>query len=169
MFLCPNETVADKNRKTYPKASSVVVGSPRVEWLQRRRADAAVTSREPGNRPAVAFSFHFDCSFWPEARWAFPHYQNTLVSLIPSLKERYEILGHGHPRAWPTLKKFWERVGVEPVVEFTEVCERADLYVCDNSSTLFEAAAIGIPVVLLNAPTYRKGVEIGLRLSLIHI
>ena len=33
LFLCPNETVADKNKKTYPKASSVVVGSPRVEWL----------------------------------------------------------------------------------------------------------------------------------------
>ena len=163
LFLCPNETVAAKNRATYPQASSVVVGSPRVEWLQRRRVDAAVTSREPGNRPVVAFSFHFDCAFWPEARWAFPYYRDPLTALIPQLKERYEVLGHGHPRAWPQLEKFWTRVGAEPVREFTEICERADLYICDNSSTLFEAAAIGIPVILLNAPTYRKDIEIGLR------
>jgi hypothetical protein len=163
LFLCPNEQVAEKNGRVYPQARVEVVGSPRVEWLQRRRADAVVTSREPGDRPAVAFSFHFDCAFWPEARWAFPYYRDTLTSLIPLLKERYEVLGHGHPRAWPVLEKFWERIGVEPVREFTEICERADLYICDNSSTIFEAAAVGIPVILLNQPAYRKNIEIGLR------
>ena len=160
LFLCPNETVAGKNRVSYPRAVSVVVGSPRVEWLKRRRAGFGnVTS----GRPVVVFSFHFNNMFWPEAHWAFPYYRDTLVSVMPSLKEKVEVLGHGHPRVWPQLSKFWQSVGVEPVEDFTEVCERADLYVCDNSSTLFEAAAIGIPVVLLNAPEYRRDIEIGLR------
>ena len=159
LFLCPNEQVAKLNRDRYPEAKSVVVGSPRVEWLARRRA----AGRFVTSRPVVAFSFHFDCKLWPEAEWAFPYYRTQLVSLIPKLSEGYEILGHGHPRAWGQLRKFWAKVGVEPVEEFTEIVERADLYVCDNSSTLFEAAAIDIPVVLLNQPRYRRDIEIGLR------
>ena len=35
---------------------------------------------------------------------------------------------------------------------------RADLYAVDNSSTLFEFAATGRPVVVLNAPWYRRSV-----------
>ncbi len=161
LFLCPNETVAEINRRAYPRAVSVVVGSPRVEYLWRRRGDASVTSRgepPPGGRPVVAISFHFDCRLWPEAEWAFPYYREALTML-----DGFEILGHGHPRAWGALSKFWTSIGVEPVREFTEICERADLYVCDNSSTIFEAAAIGIPVVLLNQPRYRRHLDLGLR------
>jgi hypothetical protein len=164
LFLCPNEQVAEKNRARYPDARVDVVGSPRVEWLHKRRQVAeelAVLSIT--RRPVVAFSFHFDCTLWPEAEWALPYYRQELASLIPKLKERFDVLGHGHPRAWGQLRKFWEKVGAEPVEEFTEIVERADLYVCDNSSTIFEAAAVGIPVVLLNQPRYRRDMNFGLR------
>ena len=159
LFLCPNEQVAEANRQTYPQARSVVVGSPRVEWLRRRRAGSPWTSR----RPVVAFSFHFDCKIWPESRWAYPYYRETFAYMIPKLREDVDVIGHGHPRAWPALKKFWDSLGVEAVQDFGDVVERASVYVCDNSSTIFEAAACNIPVVLLNQPDYRRDVELGLR------
>jgi hypothetical protein len=37
------------------------------------------------------------------------------------------------------------------------------VYVCDNSSTIFEFASTGRPVVLLNASTWHKGHGPGLR------
>jgi CDP-glycerol glycerophosphotransferase (TagB/SpsB family) len=49
------------------------------------------------------------------------------------------------------------------VPRFEDVCRRADVYVCDNSSTLFEFAATGRPVVLLNSAAWPKGRGPGLR------
>lgn len=164
LFLCPNRQVADANRRSYPRAIAKVVGSPWVEYLMRRRAGrSSVSGMTSSTRPVVALSFHFDCRLWPEAEWAFPYYRDHLTDIMSRLSERYEMLGHGHPRAWPQLERFWSKVGIEPVREFTEIVERADLYVCDNSSTIYEAAACDIPVVLLNQPRYRRNIEIGLR------
>ena len=56
-----------------------------------------------------------------------------------------------------------QRHGIEHVATFDEVCRRADVYVCDNSSTIFEFASTGRPVVLLNSPQYRKRIHHGLR------
>jgi hypothetical protein len=49
------------------------------------------------------------------------------------------------------------------VPDFADVCRRADVYVCDNSSTLYEFASTGRPVVVLNSPQYRGTVNHGLR------
>jgi CDP-glycerol glycerophosphotransferase (TagB/SpsB family) len=43
------------------------------------------------------------------------------------------------------------------------VLNRADLYIIDNSSTAYEFAAAGRPVVLMNAPSYRKDISHGIR------
>ena len=47
--------------------------------------------------------------------------------------------------------------------DFDEVMERSTLYICDNSSTLYEFASTGRPVVVLNAPWFRRDIEHGLR------
>lgn len=52
---------------------------------------------------------------------------------------------------------------MEPVSAWEEVVQRADCYVVDNSSTMFEAAALGIPVVVMESPVWRRDVEHGLR------
>ena len=143
LFVCPNEEVAFKNRAAYPQARVVVAGSPWVEHLSK-------IQRRP-ELPAV--SFHWNCRVSPEARTAWPHYQNL----------EGDFLGHGHPRMWGQLKRWWPTKGIEPVESFEDVIRRASVYVCDNSSTIYEAAAVGIPVVLLNAPWYRRNVWHGLR------
>lgn len=149
LFLSPNETAAAADRAAYPDAQVVVVGDPRLDTLP---------GREPGP-PLVAVSFHWDCWAVPESRSALPRFKRGL----PALASAVPLIGHGHPRAERALERVWTRLGVEWVPTFDEVLRRADLYVCDNSSTLFEFASTGRPVVVLNAPWYRREVEHGLR------
>jgi len=150
LFLAPNEQAASRWRVAYPTAQVSVIGSPRLDSLP---------TREPGPGPVVALGFHWPCAIAPEARTAFPHFRGVL----PALARRFAVLGHGHPRFMARLAPFYRSAGIEPVEDFDDVLRRADLYVCDNSSTLFEFAATGRPVVVLNAPWYRRDVEHGLR------
>jgi hypothetical protein len=181
LFLCPNDEVAARNRARYPEAASVAVGAPKMDgWHCRYRGNAIrgqagdggpmhrerpSLTHEPEPRstnpgPVVALSFHWEGrAVSPEARWAFPHYRE----MLPTLADTYRMLGHGHPRAFDRLQPHYEAAGIETVRSFDEVLARAKVYVCDNSSSLFEFASVGKPVVLLNAPHYRREVEHGLR------
>jgi hypothetical protein len=78
------------------------------------------------------------------------------------LARRFTVIGHGHPRR-SELASRYRRAGIEHVASFSEVCRRASIYVADNTSTLFEFAATGRPVVVLNARRYRRDVRHGLR------
>lgn len=151
LFLVPNETSAARWRNAYPRASTEVVGCPKLDRLPRRDGGA-------GPQPVVAVSFHFDCSVSPETRSTFSFYRKTL----PDLAAQFTIIGHAHPRAFRQLSRRYARYGIEPIEDFEDICRRADLYVCDNSSTLYEFAATGRPVVVLNG-TYRKHINHGLR------
>jgi CDP-glycerol glycerophosphotransferase (TagB/SpsB family) len=97
----------------------------------------------------------------PEARSALPHYDAVLPALAND--PRWHLLGHGHPRLWGRIARRWAELGVERVPEFADVLDRADVFVCDNSSALYEFASTGRPVVVLNTPIYRRDVEHGLR------
>lgn len=147
LFLTPNQHSAERWRMAYPRAAVEVIGSPRLDDLPARQAGP----------PTIAISFHWECRISPESRSALPHYREAL----PELARTVNLIGHGHPRA--NLAPMYERLGIEYVPDFADVCRRADLYVCDNSSTLFEFAATGRPVVVLNAPWYRPSVNHGLR------
>jgi len=107
----------------------------------------------------VAFSFHFNGPLTPETRTAYP----WIFPTIAALQRRYELIGHAHPMMWDRAAPRYRKVGIEAVQDFTEVCRRADVYVCDNSSTLFAFAATGRPVVVLNPPWYDRRVDHGLR------
>lgn len=153
LFICPNENVARRNRLAYPGSDAVVVGCPKLDPWHR------------GERPlgdhegVVAISFHADMPLCPETRSAFSHYASSLERLA----QNYRVIGHAHPRWWPKMSRFWESIGVKSVRDFATVLDQADLYVCDNSSTTFEFASTGRPVIALNAPWYRRDVEHGLR------
>lgn len=151
LFLCPNERVAQLNRQAWPHKPTEVIGCPKLDGY---------VVRPPSGR-TVAISFHWPCMVAPEASWAFPFYRNFIRTL--GQRTDSEVLGHCHPRAWSYLAPFYQRIGVEPVKSFVTVLEEADLYVIDNSSTLYEFAAAGRPTVVLNSPRYRRDVHHGLR------
>ena len=150
LFLHPGQHPAERDRKAYPSARVEVVGSPHLDTLPKR---VGAKGR------VVAFSFHFNSPFAPETKnayaWAWP--------AILKLRGSYELLGHAHPNLYPYIFRRYRRAGIEPVASFADVCRRADVYICDNSSTLFAFAATGRPVVVLNPPWYSRDVNHGLR------
>jgi len=150
LFLVPNETAAAAWRAAYPRAAVVIVGSPRLDALPRRG---------PGPGSVVAVSFHVSFSFSPETHSAYGHFREAL----PGLAKRYQVIGHAHPRWADTMVREYRRLGIPFVPDFADVCRQADVYVCDNSSTLYEFASTSRPVVVLNQPTYRRNVNHGLR------
>lgn len=150
LFLHPGPHPAARDRKAYPKARVEVVGSPHLDTLPKRKGRKG---------RVVAFSFHFNTPIAPEARTAYP----WIMPAIAALRGKYALLGHAHPRMFDAAAPRYKRLGIEAVRNFTEICERADLYVCDNSSTLFAFAATGRPVVVINPPWYDRKVNHGLR------
>lgn len=150
LFICPSERVAARNRARYPDARYAVVGCPKLDkW-----AGHEVTGH------AVAFAFHWACSISPETGTAWKYYETAIADVVAEFDE---VLGHGHPRIFPALSAPYTAAGAEPVAHLEEVFARASVLVVDNSSVGWEAMALGIPVVWLNAPQYRKNVEHGLR------
>lgn len=155
LFLCPNLTVAAAWKARYPDVPAEAVGCPKLDHLIGRPRPATKT---------VAFSFHSAIKLSPETASAWDHYDQALTTIVADLRAGgWEVLGHGHPRLWPRIGRRWEQLGVEPVQDFAEVLARASVYCVDNSSTLYEAAACGIPTVAMNAPWFRRNVQHHLR------
>lgn len=155
LFLVPGPHAGRRWRAAYPDTPVIELGgTPRLDGLP---AGPRMTS----DQPVIAFSFHWACTLVQEAN-------STWNEWMPAIRDlardgRYRLIGHGHPRAWDRLAPLWRRLDILPVPDFTEVLERADLYVCDNSSTMYEFAGTDRPVLTLNASTYRRDVEHGLR------
>jgi hypothetical protein len=159
LFCSPNEYAAVPYSRTYPDVPQEIVGCPKLDrWTEREWSMS--------RRPTVGFSFHWDCQVQPETRSAWPHYQSYFINLSNYNRRGqnamlWNMIGHGHPRYFAQLAKQWRKFGITPVQEFNDVVGMADVYVCDNSSTIYEFAALGRPVVVLNAPWYRKQVTQG--------
>jgi hypothetical protein len=151
LFLVPNETAARRTRAAYPRARVEVVGCPKLDTLP---------TKERNGDPVIAFSFHWDSkTIAPEMSSAWEYYQRA----IALLSRHRHVIGHAHPREMFKIGKWYQRTHIPVVQSFDEVLRRADVYACDNSSSLFEFATTGRPVVVLNQPAYRRNVEHGLR------
>lgn len=154
LFLCPNIFVADANSRH--NVPCRIVGTPKLDrW--------ASYSLVNGEKPIVCISFHWDCRVCPETRSAFKFYEVVLCELGKSTE--FRLVGHAHPRAFTQgrVRRFFRESRIESWPEFSRVLDEASLYVADNTSTLFEFAATGRPVVVLNCPHYRREVSHGLR------
>lgn len=155
LFLCTNDDVARRNEALYG-SRSVVVGSPRLSKLRKLRA-----APRRQDRPTLALTFHWDCRVSIESFWALPFYEKALVDLALSWPGK--VIGHAHPRVFAHVSSIYRSAGIEAVETFEEVVRRADVLSFDNTSAGFEAAALGIPVVVLDSPQYRTDVDHGLR------
>ncbi len=153
LFLHPGPHPAARDTARYPKARVEVVGCPKLATLPERDH-----SLDTDSRPVVAVSFHWDCQVAPETRSGFIYFRS---GIRPS--RQYRLIGHGHPRMFDRLAPWYKRMGIEAVSSFADILRMADLYACDNSSSLFEFAATGRPVVVMNPPFYRRGTNHGLR------
>lgn len=145
LFMCPNEYSANLWRRAYPTARVVIVGCPKLDSLPQRSS---------GGPPTVAVSWH-----WP-APIAISGYAGTAFGeYAPALgpvAERFAVIGHQHPnwlaRRYPgPPSKTYARLGIPFIEDFEDVCRRADVFVADNTSCLFEFAATGRPVIVVNA------------------
>lgn len=163
LFLAPHDTVAARWRARYPQAAVEVVGCPKLDRWHRGcdiRPKALTGDVTPGS--VVAMTFHHSNAQIPEQQPAWTHYRDAVPALRDALAASGGVLlGHGHPRAARTYAAFWERLGVEWVPDLGDVFDRADVLVADNTSAAYEAASIGLPIVWLSAPWYRRDVNHG--------
>lgn len=161
LFLEPNEHVRAKNAKSFPKTPGVVIGTPKFDQV-KMNWDPALKRGAGVGKPTVCISFHRNGDDEePEAGTAFKHYMKVLPELARS--KSFKLIGHGHPRYRFVLAPAYHELGIEAVWDFSEVMERADLYVNDCSSTMYEFCLTGKPVVILNAPEFRRDKHWGIR------
>lgn len=151
LFLEPSERCAELNRAASPEVRNVVVGTPAYldRWLP------PVPWVCPAE-PIVAVSFHSNL----DARELGMFGRNCWDRMLPAfsdLASRWKVLGHLHPRQWThDAVRTYQAHGIEPVQDWLEVLERADLYCIDNSSTGPEFMATGRPVVWMSRPEWRR-------------
>lgn len=152
LFLTPHEIAAAKVRRNY-RTPVEVIGTPKLDTVEVR----------PARGRTVAVSWHWDCKVAPETRTALPAFK-PILKMLRDAKD-LELIGHAHPRSVsnPSMQKMYRELRIEYVHDFTEVLERADVYVIDNSSTAYEFAAAGRHVLHLDAPWYRKEINHGIR------
>lgn len=150
-MLCPNECLANKIKKHNPKLKTYITGSPKLDRYTKQKTN--------NQRPLIVFSWHWECKVIPETTGGFNYWKGCLIEI----GKKYNIALHGHPRIQRDVKIFARDNDIEHIESFDEVLVRADVYACDNSSTLFEFAAIDKPVIVLNNPWFRKDIEQGMR------
>lgn len=157
VILTPNEETATKQWQATPDIPVVALGDePRMD---RRRLGPAKVRDE---RPTIALSFHWDSEVVPETRSTLYWYREHLGDLVVS-NPQWRFIGHAHPRMLRHAQIVYAHAGIEFVANFERVMNEADVYVVDNSSTLYEFASLNRPVVVLNCPRYRRWIHHGLR------
>lgn len=154
LILAPGPYSLAKRRRFCPTVKIVMVGLLKLENLLAVREDGE-EARRASDVPTVVFGWHWDCKTCPESRATWPRWIEAVAKMAAD-DMGWNVLGHAHPREWHRILPFYQEWGIQTVKRFDDAMAKADLYVVDNSSTAFEAAALGVPVLLLDSPVYQK-------------
>lgn len=145
--LVPGPYCAAQTRKANPNSSVIEIGAPHLSNIE---------ISEP---QSIVFAWHWRCAVAIEANTAFDEYADVL----PQVAQHWKILGHGHPRIMGELAEYYKGHGIEYTLNHRTALSRAAMVVVDNSSMAYEAAALDIPVVLLNKSEWNRQQDWGLR------
>jgi hypothetical protein len=163
LFICPSERVGDLWRARYPDVRVAVVGCPALDC----HLDGTYPAVERAARRNVYVTCHWDAGGEveiPEVRPALPYYEDALPALRDALQRSgFRLCGHAHPKHSGPSRRLWARLGVPYEPDPDVVLAAAALLIADNTSLMYEAAALDVPVLALNAPWYRRDVQHGLR------
>jgi hypothetical protein len=153
LFLSPNKYTENLILKQFPNALDVVVGVPKMDkWVGQ--------PKPLNSKPKVVISFHWQGhKVTPEMGDAFEHFESAL----PLLSREFDLYGHAHPKVALSMKAKFESMGIPYIATFDEVLRTADLYINDASSTIYEFCFVNRPVVIMNAPWFRRNVNHGIR------
>jgi hypothetical protein len=154
LLLNNNELTQDLNAKGNPGVRNVIVGTPKMDaWASR--------SWDKPEDPVAVYSTHWDYNIFPETRSAHKEFRWALRPDVWS--DRFTWNGHCHPRGWAIVKNDYQNFYIPAIQNFSDVLDQGSVYVADATSTLYEFAYTGKPVVTLNASFYRRDVKHGLR------
>lgn len=145
--LVPGEYQAARHQKIHPTIPAYPIGVPKLDRWHRQEL--------PKNGNTVAVTFHWECKICPETRSAFRHFQRSVYEL----KDKFNIIGHAHPKAQHQLRPFFLKHNIPFFEDFEEIIERAHLLCVDNSSVLYEWASLDRPILAMNAPWYRRDLD----------
>lgn len=153
--LVPGERHVKQHEAAHPTIPAYPIGIPKLDYIHGDLEKA----NNKIDKEIVVISFHWDCNLAPETKSAFRYYRRVLKEV----SKNYKVFGHGHPKDYDKYKAFWDRIGVESIKDFDEVIDKGWVYCCDNSSSMFEWISLDRPVVVMNAPCYRRNIEHGMR------
>jgi hypothetical protein len=154
LFLAPNKNIYNKTHKTFPQAPQCIIGTPKMDGIV---PSIPVYKKDP----VVGISFHWNGEkVCPEAGNALEYY----MEVLPELSGNFRVIGHGHPKIIDKLRSIYRACCIDEIEpDFSKIMQRCDIYVNDASSTMYEFSCTGKPVVILNAPWFRKDVYHGIR------
>lgn len=151
--LVPGPLAAERHRASHPTIPAYEVGCPKLD------SHFTAPLKRP-DTPCPAITFHWDCQVAPETLSARREFQPRLAWLRDAFPD---ILGHGHPRALDNLRGPYKVAKIELVEHLADLMGRAWVLCADNTSAMYEWAALDRPVVVMNSHRYRRDVEHGLR------
>lgn len=148
LYLSPRSETVGTMAEVLPNARIVVAGAPVLGTL------GAVGA---GDR--VVFATHWAsglASRIPEAGTSWP----WSVRHVQALTARYgtRVTVHAHPRHVARVRNdvARRRIHVDVDPDWRSVLTQAQILVVDNSSIIWEAQAVGVPVVLIDHPLWRS-------------
>ncbi len=159
LALFPNQQSYDHHRQRYgDRVPAEVVGCPKLDsWVD-------LPPKPRSDPPMVVISFHWRCKVAREAGTVWDDYGWDAIHALVEMRDAGEIdlAVHAHPRIADEVLNAWPGHWRVPFLDsFGSVRDVADLYVCDNSSTMFEFAAHDRPVVVMNSPRWRRNIHHG--------